>query len=72
MSEIERIIARYGLTDRDVLYIAIFSWRAREGAPSLIRGLFDYVRGVGPTAVAAGRVGVRCVPLAAVDEEAVA
>ena len=62
MDSIEHIIARWGLSRRDVLAIMLFCHH-RSG-PSLIRGLFDFVRGLGPAATASGRLGVRCVPAA--------
>lgn len=57
---VERILARYALSHRDVLLIVLFAYR--PGGLSLVRAIFDYVRGVGPAAVAAGRVGVRTAP----------
>lgn len=56
---IERIIARYQLTRADVLRIIVFA-----ADRSLVRALYDYVRGVGPAAVAGGRVGTRIMPRA--------
>jgi hypothetical protein len=57
---IARWMTRWGLTRRDLLLIVLFLHRA--DAPSLTRGIFDYVRGLGPAATAAGRSGVHRVP----------
>lgn len=54
---VERIIARYALSRADVLRIILFL-----ADRPLVRGLYDYVRGVGPAATAAGRMGTRIVP----------
>lgn len=56
---VERIITRHALSRRDVLAIVLFL-----ADRSLVRGIFDYVRGVGPAAQAAGRAGVRTHPVA--------
>lgn len=58
-------MARWSLTRADVLRVVLFLHRrGAERTPSLPRALFDYVRGLGPAAIAAGRLGVRCVPAA--------
>lgn len=51
----ERIIQRQGLTRRDLLTIGIFA-RSRPEM-SMVRAVYEFLRGRGPAAVARGRAG---------------